>query len=255
MIKIICNILLILLLHSSNVLSGTIDPYTPDSKYVEYGTKFPYVGLLIGKKTDDTPYAGSFVAYKDDIIITAAHLFYNSKEAAVIINEKTIPIKKIAIHSEYNYDKFGKHDIAICLLSEKIGLNWYPEIYTDTNESGSICSMAGFGSSGTFITGIKKSTGEKRAGSNFIDSTNPFLLFCSPSLSHKKTQLEFLIAPGDSGGGLFIGNKLAGIHSGVIEDKPNKGKSKYGAVSAHTRISYYNNWIEETIKTLRENNE
>lgn len=255
MIKIIFNILLIFFVQSANVLSGTIDPYTPDSKYIEYGTKFPYVGLLIGKKTDDTPYAGSFVAYKDNVIITAAHLFYKSKEAAVIINDKTIPIEKIIIHNEYDYTKFGKHDIAMCLLSDKIGLDWYPEIYTNTNESGCICSMAGFGSTGTFITGIKKSTGEKRAGSNFIDSTNVFLLFCSPSLSHKKTQLEFLIAPGDSGGGLFIENKLAGIHSGVIEDKPNKGKSKYGAVSVHTRLSYYNEWIEKTTKTLRENHE
>jgi hypothetical protein len=255
MIKIICKILLIfIIIQNSNILAGTIDPYTSDSKYIEYGTKFPYIGLLVGKKIDDTNYSGSSVAYKNNIIITAAHLFHKNKEAEVIINNKTIPIKKIIIHNNYDYDKFGKYDIAICLLVSNIGLDWYPEIYTDSNESGSICSMAGFGSTGTFITGIKKNTGDKRAGSNFIDSANPFLLFCSPSLSHKKTQLEFLIAPGDSGGGLFIGNKLAGIHSGVIEDKPNKGQSKYGAVSVHTRISYYYKWIEETTKYLMENN-
>jgi secreted trypsin-like serine protease len=62
--------------------------------------------------------------------------------------------------------------------------------------------------------------------------------------------LEFIIAPGDSGGGLFIENDLAGIHSGVIEDKINKGKSKYGAVSAHTRVSVYKDWIENTTQEL-----
>lgn len=238
------------IIYGSNCFSGTIDPNTPDKHYIEYGLKFPYIAQLIGRKTDNSPYSGSAVAYRSNIIITAAHLFHENKEAAIICNNKVIPIKKIVIHKDYNYEKFGKHDIAVCLLSEDIGLDWYPEIYTEDTEIGSICSMAGFGATGTFITGIKKHGAEKRAGSNFIDATDPFLLFCSPSLSHNKTQLEFLIAPGDSGGGLFIGNKLAGIHSGVIEDKPNKGKSKYGAVSIHTRVSVYKDWIKETTSQL-----
>jgi V8-like Glu-specific endopeptidase len=238
------------LVYGINCFSGTIDPNTPDKHYIEYGLKFPYVVQLMGKKTDDSPYSGSAVAYGPNIVITAAHLFHENKEAAIICNNKVIPIKKIIVHKDYNYNKFGKHDIAICLLSEDIGLDWYPEIYTDDAEVGSICSMAGFGATGTFVTGIKKQNAGKRAGSNFIDATDPFLLFCSPSLSHKKTQLEFLIAPGDSGGGLFIGNKLAGIHSGVIEDKPNKGKSKYGAVSIHTRVSVYKDWIKDTVFQL-----
>ena len=62
--------------------------------------------------------------------------------------------------------------------------------------------------------------------------------------------MEFLISPGDSGGGLFIDSKLAGIHSGVIEDKPNKGKSKYGAVSLHTRISTYYDWINDSVQEI-----
>lgn len=247
----IIMILLLLLLWSSSVFSGTIDPNTPDSKYIEYGQKFSYIGLVLGQKNDDSHYSGSAVATEDNIVITAAHLFFESKQAAVMINKKLIPIKLMVLHDEYNYDKFGKYDVAVCLLSSTIGLDWYPSLYDRQDESGKVCSMAGFGSTGNFIEGAKKSDGSKRAGSNIIDKTNEFLLFCSPSVSSGKTELEFLIAPGDSGGGLFIGNQLAGIHSGTIEEKKAKGKSKYGSISVHTRISSHKTWIEETISNLK----
>jgi hypothetical protein len=230
--------------------AGTIDPNTPDDKYIQYGQKFSYIGLILGQKTDDSRYSGSAVATKDRIIITAAHLFHESKQASIMINNKLIPIKIIVVHNNYDYNKFGKYDIAICLLSSSIDLEWYPDIYDDTNESGKICSLAGYGATGDFLTGARKSDGSKRAGSNIIDSSDPFLLFCSPSVRENKTELEFLIASGDSGGGLFIGNKLAGIHSGTIEEKKEKGKSKYGSISVHTRVSSHKDWIRETISRL-----
>jgi hypothetical protein len=249
MIKHIALILLYCIFLSFSY-GGTIDPNTPDKKYIEYGEKFSYIGLILGQKKDDSHYSGSAVATKDSIIITAAHLFYESKQAAVLINKKLIPIKVTVVHNEYDYNKFGKYDIAVCLLSSTIGLDWYPDLYHDIDETGKICSLAGFGSTGNFFEGAKKSDGFKRAGSNVIDTTNEFLLFCSPSATLNKTGLEFLIASGDSGGGLFIGNKLAGIHSGTIEEKKEKGKSKYGSISVHTRISSHKTWIEETISNL-----
>jgi hypothetical protein len=249
MIKIF--LVLLVIIYGTLSFSGTIDPNTPDEKYINYGLKFPYIGQIIGRKQDDTSYSGSVVAYKNNIIITAAHIFHNNKTAVVIFSTKLLPVKKIVIHKNYDYEKFGRHDIAVCLVSGDIGLDWYPDIYKNNQENGSICSLAGYGSTGTFITGILPSKeSKKRAGSNFIDAVNEYLLFCSPSVKTGKTELEFIIAPGDSGGGLFIGNDLAGIHSGVIEDKINKGKSKYGAVSAHTRVSVYKDWIENTTQEL-----
>jgi hypothetical protein len=245
MIKILLMILL--MIYGTLSFSGTIDPSTPDDKYIEYGSKFPYVGQIIGRKQDDTPYSGSVVAYKSNIIITAAHIFHNNKTSVVIFNTKLLPVKKIVVHKDYDYEKFGKHDIAMCLVSGDIGLDWYPDIYKNDRENGSVCSLAGYGATGTFITGIiSNKESKKRAGSNIIDAVNEYLLFCSPSVKTGKTELEFIIAPGDSGGGLFIGNDLAGIHSGVVEDKPNKGKSKYGAVTVHTRVSVYKDWIIDT---------
>lgn len=230
--------------------AGTIDPKVPDQKYIEYAQYFPFIGLLVGTKEDNSPYSGSAVAYKSNIVITAAHLFHKNKQAAVIFNKKPILIKEIIIHPKYDYEKFGSYDIAICILSENLDLKWYPSLYVENNESGKISCLSGFGSTGNFITGVNKNGGEKRAGSNVIDYVNDHMLFCSPSLYKRKTSLEFLISPGDSGGGLFIDSKLAGIHSGVIEDKPNKGKSKYGAVSLHTRISTYYDWINDSVQEI-----
>jgi hypothetical protein len=65
-----------------------------------------------------------------------------------------------------------------------------------------------------------------------------------------KTELEFLIASGDSGGGLFIDNKLAGINSCVmaVDKKPD---STYNDESGHTRISKFIGWIKENIEKKR----
>lgn len=249
--KYLIKFLILFLSYSlSECYAGTIDPKVPDQKYIEYAENFPFIGLLVGTKEDDSPYAGSVVAYKPNIVITAAHLFHKNKQAAVIFDKKPILVEKIIIHPKYDYEKFGSYDIAICVLSENLELKWYPSLYIENNESGKISCLSGFGTTGNFITGVNRNSGQKRAGSNVIDNVNDHMLFCSPSLSHRKTSLEFLISPGDSGGGLFIDSKLAGIHSGVIEDKPNKGKSKYGAVSLHTRISKYYNWINDTVQVV-----
>jgi len=58
--------------------------------------------------------------------------------------------------------------------------------------------------------------------------------------------MEFLIASGDSGGGLFIDKKLAGITSCVMTTDGNTD-SNYNDERGHTRISQHINWIESTI--------
>jgi hypothetical protein len=72
------------------------------------------------------------------------------------------------------------------------------------------------------------------------------MLICSPSYPQdsNRTSLEFFIASGDSGGGLFIDSRLAGINSCVmaIDRSP---KSKYNEQSGHTRIQKFISWIEE----------
>lgn len=235
---------------SSIAYSGTIDPNTPDSKYINYGAKFVYVAKVHGTTPDNKPYFGSGVAYKPKVILTASHIVDGVATCRVSINGKTINTDKIVMHPKYKPEQFGYYDIAICILNDDISLDWYPDLYTDKNEVGKICSMAGYGTTGNFLVGANRFDNKLRAGSNLIEGLDRGLLICSPS-RHNRTELEYCISSGDSGGGLFIGNKIAGINSCVIHDK-GEIKSGYGTHSGHTRISDHIDWIKTVLSTLKE---
>lgn len=69
--------------------------------------------------------------------------------------------------------------------------------------------------------------------------------------------LEGLIAPGDSGGPAFISDQVAGIasygaslsQSGVHPDIDSITNSSYGEIAAWQRVSYYQQWIDQTIRS------
>lgn len=237
---------LIVISCASICLSGTIDPNIPDHKYVEYGQKYECVIGICGSYENNGLYCASAVAIKPNWVLTAAHVVKGSKTCFIRINDKKQIIKKIIPHQDYKADNFGYNDIALCYLEQELPLNFYPKLHRDINEVGKVCALVGVGLTGTFETGSTVSDGKKRGGSNIIDKIDRDLLICTPSQIHDKTELEFLISSGDSGGGLFIDGRLAGINSCVMatDGKPN---STYSDESGHTRISKYINWIETTI--------
>ena len=115
---------------------------------------------------------------------------------------------------------------------------------------------------GTGNSGGTKLDGVKRGAQNVISqiennrllvadfekqsSGGPFSLGRSPA-----QPMEGLIAPGDSGGGLFIttpaGTYLAGVNSFVGSDF-GAPRSVFGNFSGHTRVSAYRDWIEAHIR-------
>ena len=243
--------LLLLIISSTNLFAGTRDPHTPDEKYIEYGSKFEYILNLCGVYEDNSMFCGSAVAINKNWILTAAHVVKNAKHCGIHIKDyEVILIDKIIPHQDFN-GEFGIADIALCKLKTQLNLDFYPSLYENNDEINKLCCMAGYGLTGTFNTGQIISDNRRRAGSNFIDKIHKDLLICSPSKNHldKKTALEFIICSGDSGGGLFIDGKLAGINSCVITDKKNGAPdSKYGTESGHTRVSKFLSWILENLK-------
>ena len=234
--------------------AGTTDPDTPDSKYVEFGKKFPFVRRIRAREPKPadpmrvvTWYA-SAVMIRPHWVITAAHVVNGVADPTILGDEENAteyPLSHIISHPQFDDGKNGYYDIALGYSKQDLGLDFYPELNTDTDELGKTVTLAGFGFHGTFHTGMAEQDGRRRAGSNKITSIERSVLVCDPSRANK-TALEFLITPGDSGGGLFIGNKLAGIHSFLMaaDGKPN---GTYTDESAHTRVSLYADWVESQI--------
>lgn len=225
---------------------GTIDPNTPDERHIKYGKDFHCVGRFCGIDKNGKLGVGSCVAIRPTVVLTAAHVVHDVIISHIHINDKQIDVRKIIISDKFTYGGGIGGDIAICFLVGDMGLDFYPELYEKTDEIGRIVNMAGYGVHGTFLTGGVKSDKHRRAGSNKVDKVIADLLIVSPS-KVGKTALEFCIAPGDSGGGMFLDNKLVGINCCVFHEG-GKELGKYGDESAHTRISTHRAWILETVE-------
>jgi hypothetical protein len=238
--------LIIFIILIGSTLAGTIDPGTPDSKYLEYAKQFTFVGKVCGKNEKGMSYFASGVAIDSHHILTAAHVVKDCGSCFFYINNKEYCVYKV-VYSKKHDTSFGTGDIAIGFIQEDLNLDLYPSLYTESDEIEKLCDISGFGMTGTFLSGPNIGDTKQRAGSNRIDYIENELLVCSPSKGKDKTNLEFLIASGDSGGGLFIDGKLAGINSCVFVSKGSPN-SKYGTESGHTRVSRYIDWIKENIK-------
>lgn len=241
--------LIIVLAINLNIgLAGTISPKVSDEKYLEFGEKFEHTVIVMGKTKDDHPYIASGTLIKPDYVITAAHVIHNAASCIVIFDDKTgIVVSKIICHKDFDLDKVGKCDIALLKLEKSVEKDWYISLYDKDDEVGKKVTMAGYGATGNFNTGATEGDMKRRAGSNIVDQIQEDMLMTSVQTNDKQTALEFLIASGDSGGGLYIDGKLAGIHSCVLAlDK--KANSDYGDEAGHTRVSLFVDWIEENTK-------
>lgn len=237
----------LIIIISSNGLAGTIDPINDDIEYINYSKTFPSV-IRIAGEYDGVIFQASSIAIDHKHVLTAAHVVKKASNCYIISQNKVINITKIICHKDFKEEIFGFADIAICECETDIGLDSYPVLYENRDEEGKIASICGLGIAGKFNSTTKISDNQKRAGLNLIEYIQDELLVCNASnqFDRTKTNLEFIIAHGDSGGGLFIDNKLAGVNSCVMAaDK--KPDSSYGDESCHTRISTYIPWIRENI--------
>lgn len=155
-------------------------------------------------------------------------------------------------------------DIALLRLATTVTDVTPATIYRGTAELGELAVNVGFGQTGTGLTGAQPGTaGTKRAVRNSVDAffspgeqlasdfDNPDSALDNSIGSSTPLDLEGLIAPGDSGGGLYIdfgsGPELAGIHSFVTTLTDESANSDYGDLSGSTRVSNHAAWIDSTI--------
>jgi hypothetical protein len=244
-----------------SVHAGTVRDDRSDSSYLNLAGLPGYagVGQFIGT-TSTYGFSASGTLIAPDWILTAAHVVDQATSLTFKIAGNSYAASQWAYHSKWTGDLAAGYDIALVKLSSTPGIASATR-YTGSSELGAVGTSVGYGKTGTGLTGAITFDGLKRAGNNVIDrfystrNDRTFLSdFDNPGNSKDSSygsstplDLEYLIAPGDSGGGMFIdfgsGPLLAGVHSfgaafdGLVD-------SDYGDISGHTRVSVFNSWID-----------
>ncbi|WP_299668162.1 trypsin-like serine protease [uncultured Polaribacter sp.] len=221
---------------------------------------------------------GSGVLINENWVITAGHVVEDVLNSKLRFKSNNIiyDSEKVILYPDYKSNVLG-HNGDVALIKIKASKKQIePATSFNGNEIvGKQIIYVGYGTSGKGKQAIKKPTpaGRKLAGTNIIDATgqesiddrelpDQFLIADFDHPTHKElnrigsatpTDLEYFPMGGDSGGGAFVkvGNKfyLVGIHSGAtakINDDINLGL--HGSLIYTTNLSFYKDWISETIK-------
>lgn len=231
---------------AASVVAGTTDDRWPDSMYVSFGKQFePFCLRLSCTGTEGTAIAfASAVPVAPQWALTAAHVV----EDAVAGTVGGVTIDEFVVHPDFEgHDS----DIALVHVERPFEVDYFVPLSAG-EEVGETVLVCGYGIHGPLSTGYASSDGELRAGTNTIDRLEGTLIVCAANCG--SSHMEFCIAPGDSGGPLFVGSgtsaRLAGINSMTSSSAPPL-RSKEGEESGHTRVSLFREWIGRVIGGAR----
>lgn len=205
---------------------------------------------------------------------------YNEREVDparvfILINGQKVGVKKIYMHPGYRDSATaGSCDLAILELKTSFKNIKPVSINREFDEFGAEVTGVGYGASGIAndiaSVGIKN---QKIAGQNVIDSMGGLeimgkktLLFsdfdhpersdCNKMGDAKPRPLEYITSGGDSGGPLYRQKnknwELIGICAGGgVDVQQLLVTGYYGQTMGWTRVSPFNNWINEIIPKLK----
>lgn len=238
---------LFILCWASSALAGTTDDALPDARYLAYGKGFSaYTARIIGVLPDGTTPAGSCVLIADHWCLTAAHVVHDYTRGLVHASTGTRRIERIFQHRHYDDGKYGWYDVALVRVDRPFGLEWYPPLSSGQEAVGALVSVAGYGMTGRLSTGYTHGDGALRAGTGRIVRFERGCIVL-PAM-RGGSPLPYCIAPGDSGGPLFVDGRLAGINSFTMKEQDGtRTRSRVGEESAHTRVSLYHDWYHEVM--------
>ncbi|MCX5675691.1 MAG: trypsin-like serine protease [Planctomycetota bacterium] len=210
--------------------------------------------------------SGTLISNADTAwVLTAAHCVDDAIGLTFTIGGRDYTAQKWVANPNWTGNLSKGYDLGLVQLGPVAGVT--PAFrYTGSSELGATATIVGFGMTGTGLTGATKPAGTKLAGQNTIDkfasgnSKNARILMTdfdnprnrrdSSMGSATPLNLEYMVAPGDSGGGLFIteksGTYLAGVTS-FLQAWDGTLNSDYGDLGGFTRVSAFNSWINSII--------
>ncbi|MBA3314524.1 MAG: trypsin-like serine protease [Planctomycetaceae bacterium] len=251
--------------------TGTIRDDRPDASYLSLATNYPSVGLI-----QNPLFLASGTLIGADWVLTAAHVIVGvpANQYSFTVGGATYFGAEVFVEPTWTGSLYAGNDVALIRLASSV-TNVAPARYSGaTSEVGRVGTYVGYGATGTGTTGATIPGGVQRAGQNVLDVTADF--FNGPGTPANRTysdrilmsdfdspfdpsessigspnplDLEFNVASGDSGGGLFIdfgfGDLLAGVTS-FLAFGDDTANADYGDFSGATRTSSHVAFIQNT---------
>lgn len=179
---------------------------------------FASVGMVTGTRPNGTRYLGSGTLINPYTLVTAAHVVDRAGQLTFDLGSRSYTAQRWVTHPKWHGGNFNTgHDLALVRLTEPVSDVAPAAVRYRPNERGRIVTLVGFGRGGTGSNPGTSPAGTKRAGQNRIDTylgrRNQLMQSTFDRPGHGALPLEYQPAPGDSGGGVFIGTRLAGVVS------------------------------------------
>ncbi|GEK48317.1 Calx-beta domain-containing protein [Halomonas pacifica] len=243
----------------------------------------------------DDSYGTGTLLYGGRAVLTSAHVVEDAERVTVhfstVDGAAALSGASLALHPEYDAVD-ANNDMALVWLSQPAPLSAARSaLYRQDDERGQTTTLVGYGLTGEGDSGYDDSprtSHSKHLAENRFDVTGDelkqalggginwwpraesqlILDFDDGSQAHDALGLlagyddiglgarEGMIAPGDSGGPAFIGDKVAGVatyaasltRNGLSPDVNDAFDSSFGEVAGFQRVSYYQRWIDQSLR-------